>query len=285
MSVDLNKFVERTGRLPSLPSVYYTLMRTIETPNASVEEVSAVITRDQSLATCLLKLANSAFYGLPARIGTVDEAVQLIGFREVQDLVLATSVIRAFDKLPADLVDVASFWKHSVACGIASALLAESQHDPVPERFFVGGLVHDIGHLIMFLNAPEESRQILDRCEREAQLCFRVEQEVLGFDHAMLGAELVFRWKLPHALVQMVRDHHNPLESRAAFLEAFLVHYADFIVSALELGNSGERFVAPLKVPANCEGFLLDEGRLESLVIELERRCDEIFPALTTNSR
>jgi putative nucleotidyltransferase with HDIG domain len=212
-------------------------------------------------------------------VATLGEAVQIIGLREIQDLVLATAVINAF-KLPPNLVDVASFWKHSIACGLVCGLLAEDQHDPQPERFFVGGLLHDIGRLMLFLKAPEEGRQILQRSEKEGMLASRMEREIMGFDHAELGAELVSFWKLPHSLKEMVGCHHNPSRSHTVPADVFLVHYADFITSVLEFGNSGEFFVAPLTLPKGCDHCLVSEDRLTTLAKELEIRCAEIFPIL-----
>jgi putative nucleotidyltransferase with HDIG domain len=274
-------FAEQAGDLPSLPALYYELVQAIQDPDSSIDQITGIIQQDQSLASRLLRLANSGFYGFPSDIGTLGEAVQLIGLREIQDLVLATSVIRAFDKVPRDLVDVASFWQHSIACGTASALLAEQRHDPAPERFFVGGLLHDIGRLILFLSAPEESRHILERCETECELASRIENEVLGFDHTMLGAELIELWKLPQSLREMVGNHHDPSGSPAVFLDAFVVHYADFITSALEYGKSGELFVSPFVVPSNRARWLMEGDRIEVLVRELDRKCEEIFPILS----
>jgi HD-like signal output (HDOD) protein len=285
MKWDVKTFVQRSTKLPSLPSLYYELVQATQDPNASIAEISSILRRDQSLVSRLLRLANSVFYGLPTAVGTLEEAVQLIGLREIQNLVLATTVIKAFDKLPTRLVDVMSFWKHSIACGMASALLAEQRHDPLPERFFVGGLLHDIGRLVLFINAPLESQEILRRCEREAELAHKIEREVIGFDHATLGTELVSYWKLPHVLGEMVGGHHNTPGSTSALADAFLVHYADFITSTLEYGNSGELFVAPLVVPPRCQSYLLEEDQIEFLISELDKQCDDIFPILATAER
>ena len=229
----------------------------------------------------MLKLANSVFYGILTEIGVLEEAVQIIGLREIQDLVLATSVINAFNILPRSLIDVASFWKHSIACGIASSLVAEQHHDPVPERLFAGGLLHDTGRLILILNAAEESQAILRRCEAEEVLAVRAEREAMGWDHAMLGAEFLASWKLPHSLVEMVGCHHDPSKSLLVSQDAFTVHYADFIVSALEFGNSGEFYVSPLVVPGNCEKCLLEEEQIETLVDKLETKTEAVFNILT----
>lgn len=277
MKLDVRCFVQRTRNLPSLPSVYYELERAVCQPDSSINDITDIIRNDQSLALRLLKIANSAFYGSPPEIGTLEEAVMLIGFREIQELALATAVIEAFQKVSSRLVNVVSFWEHSIACGLASALIAECGHDPMPERFFVGGLLHDIGRLIMLLNAPEESQAILDRCEAEGRMNSELEREVFGFDHALLGAELISFWKLPASVANMVSCHHDPSKAVTVLFDAFVVHYADFITSALEFGNSGEFYVCPLLIPAPCKTYLIEEEQMELLLDDLETQCRDVF--------
>jgi HD-like signal output (HDOD) protein len=280
MKTDLRTFVSGIERLPSLPTVYYELVRAVGRSDSHIDEIAAIIRRDPSLTSRLLRIANSIFYGFPSEVTTLEEAVQLIGLSEIQDLVLVTSVIRAFDSVPSRLVDVASFWKHSVVCAIASALLAEHRRAPDSDRFFVGGLLHDIGWLVLFLSAPQESTQILQRCEAQGALTLEVENEVLGFDHAMVGAELIAMWELPRALGQMVGFHHNPGAASQAKEDVFTIHYADFIATALEFGKSGEFLPSPLQVPPGCEAFLVVDHKLEDLVMDLDKKCGQLFPFL-----
>jgi HD-like signal output (HDOD) protein len=282
MTTDVQSFAQNAGKLPSLPALYYELNEAVQNPDSSLEEIVGILEKDQGLSSRLLRLANSAFYGVPSQIGTLAEAVQIIGFRQVQDLVLSTSVIQAFQNVPEDLLDVGSFWKHSIACGLASALLARQRHDPVPERLFLGGLLHDIGRLVLVLKAPAESVKILRRCESEQALASPIEQQELGFDHAALGAELLRLWKLPLPLREMVHGHHNPGVSSVMFPDTFLIHYADFITSALQYGRSGEVFLAPLVVPDNCQRFLMEDDRVDLLAVELDQRCAEVFSILAS---
>lgn len=277
--MDAATFASQSGKPPTLSRIYEELSAKIANPESSIGEISTVIGMDPGLASRVLRMANSAFYGNSSPVGTIEEAVQVIGMREIQGLVLATSVISAF-KLPDHLVEVTAFWKHSIACGLASSLLAEERAGPAPEGFFVGGLLHDIGRLMLYLNAPDASRHILLRGEREAATASHLEREVLGFDHAALGAELIRMWRLPHSLQEMVAHHHNPIRAQA-IPDVFLIHYADFITSLLEFGNSGEFCVSPLVVPGGCERLVVDEDRIDSFVEQLEQRCWEVFPILT----
>lgn len=279
MKTDAATFARQAEAPPTLSVVYYELSTTIEDLDSNIEDVSSVILKDMGLVSRILRLANSAFYGLPSQVGTLEEAVQLIGLNEIQNLVLVTALIKAF-RMPASLVDVTAFWKHSIACGLASGLLAEQHRDPHPERVFVGGLLHDIGRLMLFLQAPEASRQILERSKQEGVLASQMERETMGFDHAELGAELVSIWKLPTSLQEMVKCHHQPASAATIPGDAFIVHYADFITSALGFGNGGEFYVAPLEVPNGCAHWLVPEDRLPVLVEELEVLCRDFFPIL-----
>ncbi len=275
-------FVRQSAGLPSLPSLYYELVRNIHNGDASVNTVCGIIRKDHGLVARLLRLANSVFYGLPLEVDSPEDAVQIIGFNEVQNLVLATSIIKAFDKMASDQMDAPSFWLHSIACATASSMLAEQWYDPLPERFFVGGLLHDSGRLLMLLNAPEQSREILRRCQAETALAMEIEQQVLGFDHVVLGAELASYWKLPDSLWEMVRCHHNPAAAIGHPKDAFFISYADFIASVLEFGKSGELFPYPLLVQPEHEPFLLDEEQIPLVASELETQCAQLFSIFTS---
>jgi putative nucleotidyltransferase with HDIG domain len=282
MTMDAATYVKRVGKLPSLPTLYYELTRAVENPNSSISMIGDVVRKDQSLASRLLKLANSAYYSFPSEVETIEESLQLVGLREMRDMALATCVIGSFKNLPAHLVNAPDFWRHSIACGVISSLLAEKRNEPTPERFFVGGLLHDIGRLVMYLTAPAESKQILSLCESEKNICCKVETQILGFDHAELGAELLTAWKIPPSLIDMVGHHHSP-GLRTSTGDYMVVHYADFMATALEFGSSGETYLAPLSAEA-AKRCLLDEGQIESIVHETETRCDQLCAILTDTS-
>ncbi len=280
MTRDVTSFVRQVGKLPALPTLFYELNQEVENPNSAISSIGEIVRKDQSLTSQLLKLANSALYCFPSEVETIDDALQLIGLREMRDLALATYAIGAFPDLPKDLVDPTEFWKHSIACAIASALIAEERHDPAPERFFVGGLLHDIGRLILYLKAGPESAEILRRYETDDLPPWAIETEVMGFDHAVLGAELLSQWKLPVTLVEMVERHHRPAKVHKSMGDDATIHYADFIVSALGFGTSGESTVWPVSDEAAKRSMLL-ETRIEPLVQQLEERWEPLCAIFT----
>lgn len=283
MSESLSSFIKRTGPLPSLPAIYTELHNAVDSPYTSIEDIGGIIRKDHSLTTRLLRLANSAMYGLPRRIDTLEEALYLIGLREMCEMALATTVITTFMGIPTDLVEPVQFWRHSVACAVGCALLAEERREPVPERYFVGGLLHDVGRMVMYMKAPAQSATILRRCRETGELDCSVENQILGFDHTSLGAALLEMWSMPPSLVEMVRCHHVPPRSRAASVEAAIVHVADFLATSMEFGSSGEYAVSPLSEEgwARCR---LEEDRIEWLVRTIESRYEPLCEVLTDAS-
>jgi putative nucleotidyltransferase with HDIG domain len=279
MRQDLATFMEQTSKPPRLPASYYELVEVMEREPCPHTDLSDLILRDSNLAGRVLRLANSAFYAHPVEIVTISAAIQLVGVREVQSLALACAVIGAFDRLPDDQVDVQAFWEHSIACGLGGALLFETRQGLLPERLFIGGLIHDVGRLLMFQNAPDESREILERCQAEGQVSCKIEQEILGFDHTAVGAELARWWNLPRLLVDIVQGHHSPLPSSSAPVETLLIHYSDFVANVLQLGDAGEPYVSPLVVPSGYERYLPLNGTA-AFIGQLEHRCQEITPIL-----
>ena len=280
MSDPLASFLRQGGPLPSLPAIYTELNAAVTSAYSSIEDIGGIIRKDHSLTTRLLRLANSALYGLPRRIETLEEGLYVIGLREMCDMALATTVITTFMGIPTSLADPVQFWRHSVACAVGCALLAEERHDPVPERLFVGGLLHDVGRMVMYLQAPAQSAAILSRCRDTGALDTVVESEILGFDHASLGAALLEMWSMPSSLVEMVRCHHVPTRTHGPSGEAAVVHVADFIANTLEFGSSGEFAVSPLSE----EGWTrcrLDDGRIKDIALEIESRYQPLCEMLT----
>lgn len=257
----------------SLPGVYLRLSAVVSDPRSSAADVGRVIAEDPGLTARLLRLVNSAMYGFPSRIETVSHAISIVGTAQLQDLALATSVIRLFASMPADVVSMESFWRHSVACGVAARALASRRRETNVERYFVAGLLHDIGRPIMYLKAPEQSRAALQRARELGEPLFEAEQHVFGFDHAHVGHALLELWRLPPALRESVLHHHYPERAQRFPTEAALIHVADVITNALGLGSSGETLVPPV-VPGAWEAIGISPSLIPDIVDEAERHYE-----------
>ena len=242
---DLASLLDEDVALVSLPHIFTEINRVISDPRSSAVHVADVISKDPNLTARLLRIVNSAFYGFPSKIDTISRAVTVLGSKELSTLALGTSVLNIFNDIPADLVDMKSFWEHSVACGIAARMIGSYKNIVNTERLFVAGLLHDIGRIIIYKNLPSEGREMLLYARQTDCLLRSAEQEVLGFDHGQIGAMLMQKWKLPVILEQALGYHHQPTQSQHP-LEASLVHIADILINALMIGTSGERFVPPV---------------------------------------
>lgn len=263
-------------QVASLPIVYTRINEAVNNPRSSTSEISSIISDDPGLASRLLKIVNSAFYGYPSRIDTISRALFIVGTQQLRDLALGTSIVHLFKGIPKTLVDMESFWRHSIACGIAAKIMAAYCRTQVNvERFFVAGLVHDIGRLILYKKKPEEAQKALILARDEGALLHRAEQDLFGFDHAAVGRLLIRMWKLPQSLEEVVACHHHPLGAAAYPLEAAMIHVADIIANGMQIGSSGEHRVPPICGKA-WDLIGLPTSALSPVMDQIERECADV---------
>lgn len=198
----INKLSQKKIILPEIPSIVFELNEVIANPVSSVEQIAQVVNKSPSLTALLLKIVNSSSYGFPSKIIGVSHAVTLIGTREISGLALGISILSIFKKIPKEIIDMYSFLKHSLACGILSRILAANINFPQTEQLFVSGLLHDLGRLIFYIHFPEESRNVLSRSKNRCNLLYEEETDYLGCNHAQIGKQLLKQWKLPLILEQ-----------------------------------------------------------------------------------
>ncbi len=283
MSITPKSLINDSGTVPSLPLIYEEITNTINDPNSSTSAIGDVISKDSGLTARLLRIANSALYNFPSTIDTISHAVIVIGIQQLRDLALGTSVVELFEGIADDLVNMNSFWRHSIACGIAARILATYRREANVERYFVAGVLHDIGRLIIYLKLPDQARECLVRCKSSGELLHRVEKEILGFDHGEVGGVLLDYWKLPTTLIESVTHHHQPMHSTRFPVEACVIHVADLIANAMQLGSSGERLVPPLSSEA-WERIGLSPSVLAPTLNEVDRQFGDAVETFLKHS-
>lgn len=230
------RWIGEVSGLVSPPDVYVKVFDLMESPNATAEEMGVVISQDPSLTARLLKIVNSPFYNFSSRIDTVSRAIAVVGLRELYSLVVAVSAVKSFSAISNDVVNMDTFWRHSIYCGIISRLLAKRCHVLHPERLFIAGLLHDIGNLVIYNRVPDIAQKLLERAEGDEEKLYQAELEELGFTHADLGGELLKQWSLPEGLRDAVACHHNPGCATVAEMDAAIVHIANVLANQSELG-------------------------------------------------
>ncbi|ALQ50390.1 HDOD domain-containing protein [Nitrosomonas ureae] len=195
----------------SLPDVVFRINDLIDSEEATNTELERIISSDPALTAKLLKFANSTYFGFSGKIETVMKAISIIGHQELRNLVIASSVTTTFKGIPPDLVNMDTFWNHSVTSGVTARLLASSVDSR--ERFFIAGLLHDVGRLILFSQFPKESAKVLNCLNQGEDVAMQEERKIFGFTHAQLGAELLKQWKLPLNIWKMVEYQSDPMRS------------------------------------------------------------------------
>ena len=277
------KFIKDDTRLSTLPDIFRQIIEAISKPNSSARDIADVISKDPNLAARLLKIVNSAFYGYPSKIDTLSHAVNIIGTKQLSTLATGVNIIQMFKNIPSTIIDMKSFWKHSILCGINARLIAGYKNIQNTERMFVAGLLHDIGRLILYNHAPAQSLRAITIARDEATPLYLVERQELHYDHGNIGGELLKKWKLPTSLEDIVRHHHNPDKSQN-MLESAIVHLSDIMANAMGIGSSGEQWVPPLNNDAWMQIGL--SPHILSLTIEQsDRQINDIFESIFTDEK
>jgi putative nucleotidyltransferase with HDIG domain len=234
--MDENQLLEKLDRIreiPTLPSIVFELNKLLQNPDTSVAQISQTIEKDQATSLKILKLVNSAFYGLKSKVSEIRTAVIMLGFNAVRNAIVSVSVIEAFaSKIKLPDFDITDFWKHSLAVAVTSKSIAYSSRVNSPDNCFVGGLLHDVGKVIMAQYFRDLFTSVWTTSKQEAISFYEAEQKVMPTHHAAIGARLASRWQLPPGLVEAIRWHHDcQFDSRNAEV-ALIIHLANIIVNS-----------------------------------------------------
>ena len=268
MALDAEKIINNVLKVAALPAVALKFSEAIKNPLTSNNDLEKIVSEDSALAAKVLMISNSALFNFPSKIDTISKAITIIGHKQLSEIILSCSIVAMFKGIPQDVIDMDMFWKHSIAVATTSRILASYRREQNIEKFFTAGLLHDIGKLIIFVEAPKYATEVITKSANTHELMHKVEKDVLGFDHAKLGAMLLKKWKLPEEIVSTVYYHHMPSISSRDIVGPSIVHIADIITHALQLGSSGEGFVPTLNEKA-WKALELDVDILSSVIEQL----------------
>ena len=274
MANRLDSLVQQVGSLPTLPSVIAKVNEQVNNPKTSALDLAQTILEDQALTARLLRLVNSPFYGFPRRIATVTEAVTILGFRPVRNLLLTASIVDLMVTEEVPEFSPTSLWEHAVATAVGASLLARYSRHEDREEVFVAGLLHDVGKVVLFHFLTKEFITVLETARSEDIPIRAAEHRLLGFTHDQVGRLMAERWKLPVRLSEAIGCHHRPDLAQVAKREASLVHVADVLARALGLGSGGDDAVPALE-PDSWRRLGLLTTALEPLMKEMEEQYAE----------
>ncbi len=267
--------IDEDEKVFSLPKIHFELQEALNDPDKTFQDIGDIISCDPALAARLLKIVNSPFYGFPSEIETISHAISIIGMNQLTDMALATLVIYQFRGIPNSLFNMEKFWRHSMACGVAARAIAEFRDEPNVERFYLAGILHDIGRLVIFKKEPALARDAFFRSKEKQENIYLSERALMGFDHAAVGGELLKAWKLPPRLVEAVACHHQPLTAKEFPVEAAIIHTSDYIVHVLNVGSDAE-FCDPSLHPKSWEIIGLSPDDFEFMKDKVNRQYEGI---------
>jgi putative nucleotidyltransferase with HDIG domain len=231
----MDEIVQDVQNIPPLPAVVLKVIQLTRGNDTSANDLNKVISLDPALTANLLKLCNSAYYGLPRVISSVTQAVMYLGFHTVRNLVLTSTMSDFFNKETSGYgYAKGGLWQHSVAVALASEKLSKKISPGLRDVAFTAGLLHDIGKVVMSRFVGNAHVDI-EKLMREENIPFmQAEQEVLGFNHALLGAKVADQWSFPQELINAIGFHHYPDKAKGRPMLPIIVHLAD--AAALQMG-------------------------------------------------
>jgi len=223
----ISKLFKQVDSLPSLPVTVTKVLSVTADPDSSSKDLVDAILPDQAMCATILKIANSAFFGMPREVATMERAVTILGLNEIHNIVLGKAVFSAFQKVGKNFSQsMEHFWKHSFSCGLAAKIIAPKLQLP-PGELFIAGLLHDIGQLVFFISTPEEYSQVMELQGTDHIKSRFLETETFGIDHAQVGFHLLERWLFPNQLLTAVGFHHQPQKCTNHTTYAIVIQISD----------------------------------------------------------
>ncbi|MEW5797143.1 MAG: HDOD domain-containing protein [Candidatus Zixiibacteriota bacterium] len=270
----VKQVISNIRNLPTPPIVFHQIQKVIHDPRVSAGQIAKILQEDPAMSVKVLKLTNSAFYGLQREVESVKQAVVIVGLEAIKNLVLAASVLDMFKGKDVDQEFQEKFWRHSLAVGFGARLLARMgkvRGMLDPETAFSGGLLHDIGKVIMCCFLPREHTQV-----KQARLADRekptheIEDQVLGYNHAQIGAILAEQWKLPHRLFDAVAHHHQPAASQSGEPIPYVIHVANYVAKRTFYDRDEQFLVGHLEL-GSLEMLEIKDSDLDNLAESLRQ--------------
>lgn len=238
---NLTAIDDQVNSLPALPTIVSKVIAVTEDPESSANDLMQTILPDQTMCSTILKVANSAFFGMSQGVSTIERAVVVLGQEEIKNIVIGKAIFSSFPQLSKENRNTVSlFWEHAFTCGLAAKIIGEHLHLP-PSELFIAGLIHDIGKLAMLMAFPNEYpilRELSNPCNTNDS---SEEHSQFAISHDKVGLQLAKKWLLPEQLVMAIGFHHSPQDAPNYKKYPIIVQVADILSLMYCHSNSMER--------------------------------------------
>ncbi|MEQ1845467.1 MAG: HDOD domain-containing protein [Nitrospira sp.] len=269
-----SELVQSCTTVFTLPEIYFRVRDVVDDPNSTMDDLADVLKMDPAISARLLRIVNSPRYGFPRQIDTITRAANLLGIQAINDLVTA---------MPIQLMDVPKFWRKSVLCALLAGKIAKSCSINDSERFFVEGLLRDIGHFVLYQTIPQRAQSALIEAAYLESSLAEVEGSNFGCDFAEVGAELVRFWGMPAQIEQAIRHQVNPMGAGDFILHASIVHLAGAVVDYEECEPNRRPEVVPFDTTA-LESTRFPSDHLPALLKEAYEQLQETLAVINPHA-
>ncbi|MDO9110094.1 MAG: HDOD domain-containing protein [Desulfatirhabdiaceae bacterium] len=280
---ELKLILEDVKSFPSMPAAAMKLLTLLKDESTSNAQIEQILRYEPGLTANILKMTNSAFFGLPSKIGSIRQAILLIGWKKLVQIVLASCVSAIIDK-PVQGYDLTAgdLWRHSVGVSVASEILVKELKISVSEEVFTAALLHDVGKMVLGRYVKEDIA-VIDGDEMQDVPFEQVERSMFGIDHAEIGANILRRWSFPPAMISAVKWHHDPDAAPKPNHLIDVVHVADVLclMSGIGVGREGLQYRPS---PAACERIGLTEGLLEKVASQTLLWANDLAASLQADA-
>ncbi len=265
---EVKKKLRKLEGLPSLPPIVQKLNALIEDERSSISQIAELIEKDQVITTKVLRLANSAFYGFPRKVSTVQQAMMLLGINVLKILIMTSSLFEIIHKEDIGL------WEHSIGVAACTKIMAEKKELTDAQELATAGLLHDLGKVVQMLTFKEDYLKVKDLVRSGMDL-LEAENIIFGMDHAEMGSFLMRQWNLPEKLIEIVYAHHDLSRIKKFKVETSLLHLADLLVHARGYGESAYLRIPPFHKKA-LEILKFDLTDIKDIFLKLEPKLYEL---------
>ena len=266
---EFRRALREVKNLPTLPGIIAKLTKMAEDPDTTTEQMGKVISKDHILATKLLKLVNSAFYGFPQQISSLNSAIILLGFNVIKSLIISSSIFELMEDNDVEL------WEHSLGCAVVCSVLAKRLDINDPEEVSTAGLIHDLGKVAIKMELRKEFDTLQQMVHDRQISMLAAERELLGIDHAQVGGWLAKSWNLPPKLVELIACHHTPMTAKKEKLSTAIIHFSDILIRGLGYGHGDDIWVPPLSKSA-WQLLHLTQNDLDEILDAVEEKLWDV---------
>jgi signal transduction histidine kinase/HD-like signal output (HDOD) protein len=266
--------IKTSKNLPTLPHILLKLIDACNTQGGTIKDISLIINKDSSLSVKVMKMVNSAYYGLPSRVTSMEQALLLLGTDAIKNIAISAAVFQVFGKARSDGVfKLKLFWYHCLLCATIAKLIAEMTSYSSSEEAFLSGLLHDIGKLVLWVSFPKDYTDVLKSSNNSSDLLLAAEKR-LGATHCEVGAQIIGQWHLQSFMADAVLYHHEPIHR---ILDSLPLVKIVFVANVLST-NSVEESDAKFKTAQQVFGFA--HADVEALISQGEQQVEQVAQSL-----